>query len=314
MAQGCYFFLCNQNFLTDSAMLAFRQAGVGTVRRNRCIHNLGMTLNRNYNYLTAQFTATNCAVSYNFIAAGCGTGSSSFILIDCISDGMVLHGHSLLFYQNCITDRAVLAFRQAGSGTGGFHSLIDHFFVAQCRNFFLGNQNLAADRAVLAFRQTRSSTSGCHRSIHNFGMTQLVNNGLLFQNLFTAGAVLAFRQTGFGTGGCYRFIYHFHVVQRCNQLFLTNCTNLVCFTGRLFAGCMTLCRNHFCIGFFAAGTGLQQRTVFCTGGFLGNHTVIPAVSQFRDFTAAFCVITAGTMGAGGFALFCTGRLLLRIIN
>ena len=232
-------------------MLAFRQAGFGTGGSHCFVDHFGVAQGIHCHRLTAQFFSANRAVYHIVIAAGVHTVGSNFVLLNCFAIGVAQCIDNSLCNQNLVTYGAMLAFRQAGFGTGGSHCFVDHFGVAlsgcfssdiavlasgagiggvatlgtgglgyystmamaELRNCCLRSQNFVTYGAVLAFRQTGCSTGGSNCFVDHFGVAQCIDNSLCNQNLVTYGAMLAFCQTSVGTIGCNGFVDHFSMTQ-----------------------------------------------------------------------------------------------------
>ena len=116
--------------------------------------------------------------------------------------------------QYFVTHGAVLAFGQAGSGTGGLHGGIHHFGMAEGRDLHrlaahVGRANRAVyDSLVAAF----IGAVGFDPVLFNrsrSGMTECGNNFLSNNNLAAGRAMLALGQASSGTCSCYSGVNHF---------------------------------------------------------------------------------------------------------
>ena len=103
-------------------MLAFSQAGLGAGRRNSSVNNFGVALSRvllvNEGLLADVTHATDVA----------SLGTSR--VLDGDHTAVAGSLNNFLSNQHFFTDRAVLAFSQAGFGAGRSNSSVNHFGVA----------------------------------------------------------------------------------------------------------------------------------------------------------------------------------------
>ena len=197
-----------------------------------------------------------------------------------------------LLDQHLVTDRAMLAFRLAGLGAGGFHCRVDDLGVPLCGNHFLSNKNLVADGAVLALGQSGLRAGGSDCRVDDLGMSLRGNLCLCHENLIADGAVLAFRLAGLGTGGLNRRVDDLGVTLRGNLLHAgKNCVTLRAlgtgFVSGVSAGCglfgningsMTSSIDRFGSGCVADRAGVGHDTGIFTGRSGRNLAVIPTVS------------------------------------
>ena len=87
---------------------------------------------------------------------------------------MTLGRNYVLSNENCVTNRAMLAFGKTGVGAGRCYSLINHFGMTLGRNYVLSNKNRITYRAMLTFGET-GIRAGCGNSlIDYFGVTECV--------------------------------------------------------------------------------------------------------------------------------------------
>ena len=203
--------------------------------------------------------------------------------------------NSFLCNQNCITYRAVRAFRQTGFGTGRIFRCVDHFGVAKGIDYCLCYQNLATDGAVRAFRQAGFGTSRSLCSINHFSVAQSINNFLLYQNLAADGAMLAFGQTGFGTSRSLCSINLFSVAQSINNFLLyQNLATDGAFHARSKTGFRTG-RGHCRDRLVGVSSGIHhKRCCSC-----GDRSCFIQEENATIITAALVMFLVSSFGAGG---------------
>ena len=85
--KSCNFFLCNENFVTNGAVLTFGFTCGSTSRSNSRINCFGMTESVNSNWSSADFFFTFGAVNYFVIATFSCASRSNFVFLNCISGG-----------------------------------------------------------------------------------------------------------------------------------------------------------------------------------------------------------------------------------
>ena len=135
VAERLYVILCNQNLVTNRAVLAFGLALFGAGGRHGGVDGFGMTKSCDL-VLHYQNLITNCAVlAFGFALLGTGGRNGG---ID--GFGMTKSCDLVLHYQNLIANRAVLAFGFALLGAGGRNGGINDLGVTfGARILFTGN-------------------------------------------------------------------------------------------------------------------------------------------------------------------------------
>ena len=306
-------FLCNQNFVTDRAVLALGLTGIFAVGSHSCVGHFGVTQCIN-GFLCNQNSVTDRAVR-TFGQTGSRTGRCNSSIHHFSMTQSVNHS---LSNQNNVTDRAVGAFGQTGGRTGRCDCFIDNHIVAQCSNGFLLHQNFVTDRAVGAFRQTGLGTGGCHRFIDDLGVAQSVNYIIRVGVAAVAGiSRVTLLRTGRSGHLC------LIIVAQCSNGFLclgNGTTDRTLFalgqagfrTGSSLTGngffLVTLSGNDFlCNLFIAAGAvGACGQTGLGTGGIdcvVDHHVVTQSVNRIIRIG-----ITALGAGMGGVTAILAGRL------
>ena len=124
VALGGNLFLCNEDFVTDGAVLAFRQAGRSAGRLDCLINHFRVTLRGNSflrgNHLTADRALLSVRQT-SFRTGRCLTGNLLCLMAGC--------WNFLLRNDDRMTDGAVLAFRLARLRAGRLDCRINHFRV-----------------------------------------------------------------------------------------------------------------------------------------------------------------------------------------
>ena len=148
--------LCNDDCVTDRAVLTLGESGCGTGCCNRCVDLFGVTkccndLLCNENLVTDGTVAT-------LGESGCGTGCCNrcvdlFGVTKCCND--------LLCNENLVTDGTVLTLGESGLGTGGCYSCIDDLGVSGCGNNGLFDQYESATLTVPTLGESGLGTGGC---------------------------------------------------------------------------------------------------------------------------------------------------------
>ena len=270
MTLGSNNFLCGQNSVTDGAVLALCQTGLGTGGFHSCVDHFGVTLGSN-NFLCGQNGITDGAV-LAFCQTGLGTGSFH----SCVDHlGVTLGSNNFLCGQNGITDGAVLALCQTGLGAGSFHSCVDHFGVTLGSNNFLCGQNGITDGAVLTFCQTGLGAGCFHSCVDHLGVTLGFDLVTLFgvtTGLTGIGGVAA----SCAIGGSHHFV-----------IIMTGGCDLVTVFG------MT-----------AGLTGEGCVAGFRTSG--SSHSFVIVMAGCSNDIVIFAV-AAGLAGIGSITCVCTGR-------
>ena len=122
---GRDFLLCNENRITNRAVLAFGLAGFRAGGRNRRVSDLGVPLGRDFRLCNENLIADRAVLSLSL--AGLCAGR----LDCCVGDLGVTLGRDLrLCNGNRITNRAVLTFGLAGLCAGGRNCRVNDLGVA----------------------------------------------------------------------------------------------------------------------------------------------------------------------------------------
>ena len=120
-------------------------------------------------------------------------------------------GHGLLSHKDLAAELTMLAFRQAGLGTGGGYGGVDDFLVPGGGNNLLLHKDLVADRAMLTLSQASFRASWSNGSIYDFGVALCRDYLLFYEDSFTDGTMLPFGQARIRAGGGYSFINNFRM-------------------------------------------------------------------------------------------------------
>ena len=107
--------------------------------------------------------------------------------------------NGFLFYDNFLTNGAVLTFGKTGFFALGSNGGVNNLGVTGCSNGFLLYNNFLTNGAVLTFGKTGCFTLRSNGGVNNLGVTGCSNGFLLYNNFLTNGAVLTFGKTGFFT-------------------------------------------------------------------------------------------------------------------
>ena len=194
------FFLRNQNFVTDGAVLTLGQTGFGAGGFLGRIHHYGVT------------RGIHIAVGVRIVAAGANVGSEALLGTGGGGDNapivMAQSINSLLSNQNIAAYGAVLALGQTGFGTGGCHCRIDHFGMTLGVHIAVGVGIVAAGASVGSEALLGTGGGGDDAPIV---MAQSVNSLLSNQNIAAYGAVLALGQASLGTGRSHGRVGDFNV-------------------------------------------------------------------------------------------------------
>ena len=123
MAQSSDFLLCIDDCATTVTVRARGQTGVLTVRSNSLVNDFIVT------------QRVNC-LSIGVVTVGAGVGRHACVQavgsLGLLAHIVVAQSCDFFLYgQNCVTDRAVRAFGQAGSSTGRRNSCVDNHGVRQ---------------------------------------------------------------------------------------------------------------------------------------------------------------------------------------
>ena len=113
---------------------------------------------------------------------------------------MAFGGNLSLCNENCVADRAVLAFGLAGFRAGSRNSRVNDFGMARRRDLFLRFDNRSADRAANAIRQPRFGAGGGLASNGLLSVAGRRDLSLRNDDCAADGAVLALGLAGFGAG------------------------------------------------------------------------------------------------------------------
>ena len=218
MSLGGNFFLLNNNFVADGAVLAFRQTRLGAGRSLCCVNDFGVPLGWNLFLCNDDLIADGAVLALSLAGFGASRLNSR------INDlGMSLGRDFFHPGKYCITIQALCTRLVTGLGAGcsfffDFNDMlmpcrtyclglyftatrtsVFHYafifarrfcynntdfrpLVSLCGNCFLLNKNFIADRAVLALGQS-CFLAGCRNSsIDNLGMSLGGNNFLLNKN------------------------------------------------------------------------------------------------------------------------------------
>ncbi len=162
-------FLGNQNFVTDRAVLALCQTGFRTIGSYCLVNCFGVTSGIYIGIHIAVTTGRANMGGVPLLGAG-WISDSGFIAVACRND--------LLCNQNIVADGAVLAFRQAGFGTGGGCCLVGHFRVAGSGNNNLGSKHFAAGRAMFALCKAGFRAGGVNCLVNCFGVSSGIYIGI----------------------------------------------------------------------------------------------------------------------------------------
>ena len=125
VAVGRDFLLCNENCITDRAVLAFGLAGLRAGRLDCRVNDLGVTLGRDLRLCSENLITDRAMLALGL--AGLCTGG-----LDCrVNDlGVPLDRDRLLCNENLSADRAMLAFGLAGFRAGGRNCRVNDLGVA----------------------------------------------------------------------------------------------------------------------------------------------------------------------------------------
>ena len=135
------------------------------VVQHRNALGVGMTFSTNS-------TAVGTGVGHGtFRSTGGGYGNNALIIAVAGSRDYFLSN------QHFVTHGAVLAFGQAGSGTGGLHGGIHHFGMAEGGDFFDTGQGYAADGTLGAGSVTNGGTGGSYRLNNLFSVVAVSGDG-----------------------------------------------------------------------------------------------------------------------------------------
>ena len=194
------FFLRNQNFVTDGAVLTLGQTGFGAGGFLGRIHHYGVT------------RGIHIAVGVGIVAAGASVSSEALLGTGGGGDNapivMAQSINSLLSNQNIAAYGAVLALGQTGFGTGGCHCRIDHFGMTLGVHIAVGVGIVAAGASVGSEALLGTGGGGDGAPIV---MAQSVNSLLSNQNIAAYGAVLALGQASLGAGRSHGRVGDFNV-------------------------------------------------------------------------------------------------------
>ena len=187
--------LCNDDRMTDGAVLAFRLARLRAGWGLCCIDYFCVALGGDHFLRNEDFVADRAADAIRQTRFGAGRRLARNSLL-----GVAGRGNHFLRNENLVANGAVLAFGQTSLSAGWSLCCIDYFCVAGRGDFFLGNEYSIADRAVLALGQTslRAGRSLC--CIDYFcvaGRRDFFHTG---EDCRTNGALRTGRMTSLGAG------------------------------------------------------------------------------------------------------------------
>ena len=316
VALGGNLSLCNENFVADGAVLAFRLAWLRASRLDHRINHFRVTLRGNSFLRGNHLTAGVAVLTFGQSSLRAGWGL-------CCIDYFCVAGCRDLFHtgEDCLTNGALRAGFMASLGAGsGLLSDVDRGMPGRvnrfCLSFFANRAGVGLDANILTGRRGR-----------DLALIPAVALGwnlcLCFDNRSADRAADAIRQTRFGAGRRLARNGLLSVAGR-GDLFHTGENRLT--NGALRTGFMTslgagsgLFRNFnrsmssrvdcFGLGCIANCAGVGLGTGVLTGSGGGNHALIPAVALCRNgFTRLLYFITNLAIGIAGVAFLSAGRL------
>ena len=159
------YFLFNNDFVANRAMLAFRQARLGAGRSLCCVNDFGVTLGWNLCLCNDDLIADGAVLALSL--AGFGAGRLNCRINDL---GMALGRDLFLGNEYSIADGAVLAFGQTSLRAGRSLCCIDYFCVAGRRDLFHTGEDCLTNGALrTGFMTSLGAGSGLFRNF-NRGM------------------------------------------------------------------------------------------------------------------------------------------------
>ena len=211
-----YFFLFHENFVTNGAVLTFGKTGFFTIGSNCSVNYFGVTESfsgigcigftasagvscitilgasgSSYNSIITVYVVrlgydcffnVTTSRTYSVLCTFCLFGSGS--INDPLAIGVTVSGYFFLFYENFVTNGAVLTFGKTGFFALGSNSSVDNFGVTGCSYLFLFYENFVTNGAVLTFGKTGFFTLGSNSCVNNLGVT-FGGDNFAFANDFT---------------------------------------------------------------------------------------------------------------------------------
>ena len=208
-----------------------------------------------------------------------------------------------MFSNHLTANRAMTAFRTAGTLAGSGNSRINDYGVVQFGDDIFLCKYLAADRAVAPFRSAGSFTRCGNTGIHDNGVVELICCALCRDYRIANGAVTAFGQAGGRAGSCDGCICNGGVAECGNGFREENSTAgayvilaALIYAVGLFGNDPTyvgsfviLCRKGCGFRFGTGRAGANLFTFCVTGG----------RSCYRPFSPHVCTVRCGFTGNGG---------------